>query len=88
MNVLFLSRVMLFIVGLPVAQIVLFCYSIGHDPKGLNLAVKNFELSDSTMGCPVVPGCNATYLSCRFLRFLEQKSMILVRFYKKIYNIK
>lgn len=69
--------VMLFIILLPVLQIVLFCYSIGHDPKGLPVAVKNFELPQNMVHCPMVTGCNATYLSCRFLRFLEGKSMIV-----------
>ncbi|GLV46576.1 oskyddad [Carabus blaptoides fortunei] len=37
--------VMAFIVLLPVTQIVLFCYTIGHDPKGLALAVVNYEVN-------------------------------------------
>lgn len=69
--------VMSFIVFLPVAQIVLFCYSIGHDPKGLALAVVNYEVNASIMGCPKVLGCNATYMSCRYLRFLEEKHMVV-----------
>ena len=43
----FPCSVMLFIIGLPVMQIILFCYAIGHDPKGLKIAVANYELDTS-----------------------------------------
>lgn len=69
---------MLFIIGLPVTQIVLFAISIGHDPKGLPIAVANFELDNTMDGCRIVPGCNATRLSCRYLKELEDRSMVLV----------
>ncbi|GLV42003.1 oskyddad [Carabus blaptoides fortunei] len=69
--------VMAFIVLLPVTQIVLFCYTIGHDPKGLALAVVNYEVNTSIMGCPQVFGCNTSYMSCRYLRFLEEKHMVV-----------
>lgn len=36
--------VMAFIIGLPCLQIILFCLAIGHDPKGLKLAVSDHEL--------------------------------------------
>lgn len=68
---------MLFIIGLPVSQIVLFALSIGHDPKNLPIAVKNYELNTTFDGCPVMPGCNDTILSCRYLKLLEEKTMVL-----------
>lgn len=72
-------RVMLFIVGLPVTQIILFAISIGHDPKGLPISVKNYEINGSVGGCPIIPGCNGTILSCRYLKYLEKRDMVLVR---------
>ncbi|GLV38511.1 oskyddad, partial [Carabus blaptoides fortunei] len=73
----FLAFVMAFIVLVPATQIVLFCYTIGNDPKGLALAVVNYEVNTSIMGCPQVFGCNTTYMSCRYLRFLEEKHMVV-----------
>lgn len=72
---------MAFIIGLPVIQIVLFCWAIGHDPVGLKLAIANYELDDdmvSRQECPVYQGCNLTLMSCRYLEFLEQKKVVLV----------
>jgi hypothetical protein len=73
--------VMLFIVGLPVAQIILFCLAIGHDPTGLPIAVTNHELSASLLAqqeCPLYSGCNNTLLSCRYLEFLKNRSVVVV----------
>lgn len=73
---------MMFILGLPVIQIVLFCYAIGHDPVGLKLAVANHELSEQMISqqfCPVGIGCNQTMLSCRYLDMLvKNKSYVVV----------
>lgn len=74
----FFFRAMLFIVGLPVSQIVLFALSIGHDPKGLPIAVKNYELDTINDGCHYIPGCNNTRLSCRYIKQLEDRSMVIV----------
>lgn len=75
-------RVMLFIVGLPVVQILLFCYAIGHDPTGIKLAVANHEMSEEMIMqqlCPVHTGCNQTMLSCRYIDMLvKNKSMVVV----------
>ncbi|XP_032592971.1 ABC transporter G family member 20 [Drosophila grimshawi] len=83
-NFLWMMRnvgIMLFIVGLPVLQILLFCYAIGHDPTGLKLAVANHEMSEEMIMqqlCPVRSGCNQTMLSCRYLDMLvKNKSMVL-----------
>lgn len=71
--------VMAFIIGLPCLQIILFCLAIGHDPKGLKLAVSNHELNGTGPDdCPVNEGCNYTLLSCRYLNILKQKEMVIV----------
>ncbi|XP_053697536.1 ABC transporter G family member 20 [Sabethes cyaneus] len=70
--------VMAFIIGLPVGQIVLFCWAIGHDPVGLKVAVANYELEQANLSiasCPVNPGCNYTMLSCRYLANLRNRSI-------------
>lgn len=72
---------MAFIIGLPVAQIILFCLAIGHDPTGLPIAVTNHELSEGLLAqqeCPIYNGCNYTLLSCRYLEFLKNRSVIVV----------
>lgn len=74
---------MAFVIGLPVAQIILFCLAIGHDPTGLSIAVANHELSDSLLleqNCPIYKGCNYTMLSCRYLNFLKNRSVTVVSF--------
>lgn len=75
--------VMLFIIGLPVAQIILFCLAVGHDPVGLGLAVTNYELDSAMIDaqeCPTIPGCNYTMLSCRYLKFLKDKQTEITYF--------
>jgi len=75
------SRVMAFIIGLPVAQIILFCMAIGHDPTGLPIAVTNHELSGNLLAqqsCPTYAGCNYTLLSCRYLEVLKNRSVVVV----------
>ena len=67
---------MLFIIGLPVVQIILFCVSIGKDPTGLRLAIVNNELNASSQPCIPTMGCDLTLLSCRFLKHLEKRSVV------------
>lgn len=73
--------VMVFVIGLPCLQIILFCLSIGHDPTGLGVAVSNHELN-GTIGiddpCPLTEGCNYTLMSCRYLNVLKRKNVVLV----------
>lgn len=72
---------MAFIIGLPVAQIILFCLAIGHDPTGLPIAVSNHELSPGLLAqqeCPIYDGCNYTLLSCRYLSYLQNRSVVVV----------
>lgn len=68
---------MTFILGLPVAQIILFCLSIGHDPVGLPVAVVNYEL-DTPNVCVEDLKCNGTMLSCSYLGYLERRALLLV----------
>ncbi|XP_023172078.1 ABC transporter G family member 20 [Drosophila hydei] len=85
-NFLWMMRnvgIMLFIVGLPVVQILLFCYAIGHDPTGLKLAVANHEMTEEMIMqqfCPVHTGCNQTMLSCRYLDMLVKNKSMVVKY--------
>ncbi|KAL0114314.1 hypothetical protein PUN28_011521 [Cardiocondyla obscurior] len=67
---------MLFIFALPVMQVILFCLAIGRDPTGLKLAIVNHEMSYENMSCPVSTNCSFSYLSCRYLNFLDNETMI------------
>lgn len=67
--------IMLFIIGLPVVQIILFCLSIGKDPVGLNIAIVNHELNNSMEACIPSKGCNISMLSCRYLQHLKNRKV-------------
>ncbi|XP_012287640.1 ABC transporter G family member 20 [Orussus abietinus] len=67
--------VMLFIFALPVMQVILFCLAIGRDPTGLKLAIVNHEMVYENMSCPIAEDCSFTYLSCRYLKFLDNDTM-------------
>lgn len=69
---------MLFIFALPVMQVILFCLAIGRDPTGLKLAIVNHEMDFSTKDCPVYNNCSFSHLSCRYLKFLDNETMIKV----------
>lgn len=71
--------VMLFIIGLPVVQIILFCLTIGRDPKYLHLAYVNDELNFTT-DCMHIEGCSYDLLSCQYLDSLRKRTIILDRF--------
>lgn len=75
---LFFRRIMLFIIALPVAQIIIFCLSIGKDPVGLKLAIVNNELNSSMQTCIPTIGCDWSLLSCRYLQHLEKKTINLL----------
>lgn len=68
---------MLFITALPVVQIILFCLTIGRDPKGLHLAYVNDELNYTT-DCVPVEGCSYNLLSCQYLDSVRLREIILV----------
>lgn len=73
--ILFFS-IMLFIIGLPVVQIILFCLSIGKDPRGLSIAIVNHELNSSTQKCVPSVGCEYKMLSCRYLEALAKRKVV------------
>lgn len=58
-------------------QIILFCLTIGRDPKGLHLAYVNDELNFTT-DCVPVEGCSYDLLSCRYLDSLKLQEVVLV----------
>jgi hypothetical protein len=68
---------MLFITALPVVQIILFCLTIGKDPKDLHLAYVNDELNFTT-DCMPMDGCSYDLLSCQYLDSLRSRPIILV----------
>lgn len=68
-----------FLIGLPMAQVILFCLAIGKDPINLDIAVTNKELDHFTDACKFVPGCNTSKLSCNYISYLEKQDLITVR---------
>jgi len=74
-SLLSIRRMMFFIIGLPVAQIFLFCISIGKDPTGLKVAIVNNELNNSMQSCTTLTGCDWTLLSCRYLQQLQKRTV-------------
>ncbi|XP_031843264.1 ABC-type transporter snustorr isoform X3 [Nomia melanderi] len=68
--------VMLFIFALPVMQVILFCLAIGRDPTDLKLAIVNHEMYYENMSCPVTADCTFSHLSCRYLNFLDNDTMV------------
>ncbi|KAL6445738.1 hypothetical protein ACFW04_000898 [Cataglyphis niger] len=80
-NLLWMWRnvgMMLFIIALPVVQIVLFCLSIGKNPVGLKMAIVNNELNSSMQPCIASTGCDWSLLSCRYLQHLQKKTINLL----------
>ncbi|XP_029671460.1 ABC transporter G family member 23 isoform X2 [Formica exsecta] len=75
--------VMLFIFALPVMQVILFCLAIGRDPEDLKLAIVNKEMFYDNMTCPLATDCSFTYLSCRYLNFLD-KDTITKEYYENL----
>lgn len=68
--------VMLFIIGLPVVQTILFCLSIGHDPTGLKVSIVNEELDFPRENiCSPVKGCNSSRLSCNYVEYLKKRTL-------------
>ncbi|XP_046748724.1 ABC transporter G family member 23 isoform X2 [Diprion similis] len=68
--------VMLFIFALPVMQVILFCLAIGRDPTGLKIAIVNHEMTWGNLSCPVEGNCSLSNLSCRYIKFLDNKTMV------------
>ncbi|KAK3921289.1 ABC transporter G family member 23 [Frankliniella fusca] len=70
--------VMAFVIGLPVLQICLFCFSIGRPPLGLHLAIVNNELNNWTDPCHFNTNCTIEMLSCRYLAELQKYNVVEV----------
>jgi hypothetical protein len=70
----------LFIFLLPAAQAILFCLAIGRDPTFLKMAVVNDEL-DPSQGriCNYTTSCTYSMFSCRYLRFIDNQTIVQVR---------
>lgn len=73
-----LFSVMAFVIGLPVIQICLFCFSIGRPPIGLHLAIVNNELNNWTDPCHFNTNCTIDMLSCRYLSQLQKYNVVEV----------
>ncbi|KAK0093638.1 hypothetical protein PV326_013045 [Microctonus aethiopoides] len=72
---------MLFIIGLPVLQIIIFCLSIGKDPVNLGIGVVNFELMNSSYDtCVPTIGCDKQMFSCRYLAHLQKRKVAFKNF--------
>ena len=86
--IFFFFRMFFFVFVLPVMQAIIFCLAIGHEPKFLKIAVVNEE-SDPNIGriCSYSTECSDTMLSCRFLRFISNATVIQVFnfFFKECY---
>ncbi|KAJ6637729.1 ABC transporter G family member 20, partial [Pseudolycoriella hygida] len=48
----------------------LFCLAVGRDPKELQVAIANLEVTDTN--CTFATGCNFSALSCRYLSHLSK----------------
>lgn len=73
--------IILFLIGLPIMQVILFCLAIGKDPTDLSLSIANFELEEKET-CKYKLECNSTRLSCSYLSYLEKRTLQLVSFIK------
>lgn len=70
--------ILLFLIGLPMVQVILFCVAIGKDPVNLNIAVTNHELNTTNESCEFIKGCNASKLSCNYISYLKKKQLNMV----------
>ncbi|XP_046459302.1 ABC transporter G family member 20-like isoform X2 [Daphnia pulex] len=64
--------IFVFIYLLPAFQATVFNVTLGHEPKGLKMAIVNEEL-DPTQGrvCNYTTDCAYSMLSCRYLRYIK-----------------
>ncbi|XP_060530041.1 ABC transporter G family member 20 [Cylas formicarius] len=73
---------MAFIIGLPVMQTILFCMTIGHDPKNIKLSVVNKEINYPKEHCQIhYNDCNATALSCNYLDYVTKNYSLILQYY-------
>ncbi|CAG2053672.1 unnamed protein product [Timema podura] len=70
---------MVFIFGLPVFQVILFCLAVGRDPYGLKLAIVNHDMNFTLQECSDIVSsgnCSFQALSCHYLRHLKDPTII------------
>lgn len=82
------APVMAFIIGLPVAQTVLFCWSIGHEPKNIPISVYNQEIDYPKEMCDTKLSCNGSQLSCTYFKFLADNYTINVKWQESVDDAK
>ncbi|KAJ8882698.1 hypothetical protein PR048_014510 [Dryococelus australis] len=68
---------MMFIFGVPVFQVILFCLAVGGDPWDLPLAIVNQD-SDCHVATFDVQNCSYADLSCRYLAHLTAPTIVKV----------
>ncbi|KAB0795299.1 hypothetical protein PPYR_12138 [Photinus pyralis] len=76
--------VVLFMLLLPLVQMSLFCSAIGHNPKGLTVAIVNYE-TQNLSNCDTTLACNSSTLSCGYLYYLKGKDLNFV-YYESDYE--
>ncbi|KAF5281792.1 hypothetical protein FQR65_LT14539 [Abscondita terminalis] len=69
-------NLLIVIMLLPVFLMSLFCLAIGHDPIDLKVAVVNDEAIDEH--CNDTLSCDSNEISCSYLKYLEQRGLILL----------
>ncbi|XP_046464439.1 ABC transporter G family member 20-like [Daphnia pulex] len=70
-----------FIFLIPAIQVILSCLSLGGDPSYLKLAIVNDELDPSQDRiCNYTTTCTYSMFSCRYLRFIDNTTVIQVPF--------
>jgi hypothetical protein len=76
-----------FVFLMPGLQSTLFCLAIGRDPTGLKMAVVNEEL-DPSVGrvCNYTTDCTYSMFSCRYLRFLDNTTIVQVNLFRLTIN--
>ncbi|XP_031334552.1 ABC transporter G family member 23-like isoform X1 [Photinus pyralis] len=66
---------LLFSIIIPILQVILFQFAIGHDPVSLTFAVANYETNLTNCS---VPTCESDQLSCNFLHYLQTPAVTLL----------
>ncbi|KAF2897638.1 hypothetical protein ILUMI_08550 [Ignelater luminosus] len=67
------------VIMIPVIQIPIIYYAVGHDPVDLNVAVTNYE-TNNTIACNQTMSCFSDQLSCVYLGYLERRALNLIYF--------
>lgn len=69
----------LIIIFVPLAQVILFCYTVGRDPEGLKLSVLNRELKNNEP-CNTTSIGDPVLFSCQYLSELTSMTYEMVMF--------